>query len=133
MRLKLKEDPKEWRKFSLVWCAVLCGVSFLTWRKQVIGDSFFYAVVAVMGMAGVIAVIVPRLFRRFYRVGMMVSFHLGQFMGKVILSLVFIFVVTPMGLLLRAMGKDLLDLKRAGEKKSYWKPARRIGRFDQQF
>tara|TARA_B100001121_G_C18345813_1_gene460123 strand:+ start:188 stop:574 length:387 start_codon:yes stop_codon:yes gene_type:complete len=50
-------------------------------------------------------------------------FKFGIFLGKIvspiIMGLIFYFVVTPIGLLMRFIGKDLLNLK-YNKKKTYW-------------
>ena len=44
---------------------------------------------------------------------------LGNFISPIIMGLVFFTVVTPTAFLMRAFGKDLLNLKK-NNKKSYW-------------
>ena len=44
---------------------------------------------------------------------------LGNFISPIIMGLVFFIVVTPTAFLMRAFGKDLLNLKK-NNKKSYW-------------
>ena len=50
-------------------------------------------------------------------------FKFGLFLGKIIspliMGLIFFAVVTPIGILMRMLGKDLLNLK-FNKKKSYW-------------
>ena len=50
-------------------------------------------------------------------------FKFGIFLGKLIspliMGLIFFLVVTPIGLIMRLLGKDLLNLK-YGKNKSYW-------------
>ena len=50
-------------------------------------------------------------------------FKFGLFLGKIIspliMGLIFFAVVTPIGILMRMLGKDLLNLK-YNKKKSYW-------------
>ena len=50
-------------------------------------------------------------------------FKIGIFLGKIvsplIMGIIFFLVVTPIGLLMRLMGKDLLNLK-YNNNKSYW-------------
>jgi hypothetical protein len=50
-------------------------------------------------------------------------FKIGIFLGKIvsplIMGIIFFLVVTPIGLLMRLMGKDLLNLK-YNHNKSYW-------------
>ena len=50
-------------------------------------------------------------------------FRFGIFLGKIItpiiMGIIFFFVVTPIGLIMRLIGKDLLNLK-YNKEKSYW-------------
>jgi hypothetical protein len=64
---------------------------------------------------------------------MTVSFHIGQVMGKVILSAFYLFVLTPLGLILRVAGKELLEMRIDRRRESYWKPARKPGKLEQQY
>jgi hypothetical protein len=54
-------------------------------------------------------------------------------MGKVLLTIFFLLVVTPLGLLLRLLGKDLLRLKRRRDVATHWQPAKSNHQFDRQF
>ncbi len=44
---------------------------------------------------------------------------LGKIVSPIIMLLIFFFVVTPTGIIMRLLGKDLLNLK-LNKKKSYW-------------
>ena len=44
---------------------------------------------------------------------------LGKIVSPIIMGIIFFFVVTPTALIMRIIGKDLLDLK-FNKKKSYW-------------
>ena len=44
---------------------------------------------------------------------------LGKFISPVIIGIIFFLVVTPTGIIMRILGKDLLKLKK-NNKKSYW-------------
>lgn len=48
------------------------------------------------------------------------AFALGWFNTRLLLGLFFYLVITPVGLLMRMMGKDLLDEKIDPNAKSYW-------------
>ena len=51
-------------------------------------------------------------------------FRFGLFLGKIIspiiMGVIFFLVVTPIGLLMRLFGKDVLNLKLNKKKSSYW-------------
>ncbi|WP_440677890.1 SxtJ family membrane protein [Candidatus Pelagibacter sp. HIMB1611] len=44
---------------------------------------------------------------------------LGRFISPLVMGIIFFFVVTPIGLLMRIIGKDVLNLK-FNKDKSYW-------------
>ena len=44
---------------------------------------------------------------------------LGNFIAPIVMGIIYFFVVTPTGLIMRMLGKDLLNLKKSN-KDSYW-------------
>ena len=64
---------------------------------------------------------------------MTASWHVGQVMGRLLLTVLFLLLVTPLGLLLRLLGKDLLELKRRPDAASYWHVAKKPGPLDRMF
>jgi len=57
-----------------------------------------------------------------YRTWMFLALLLGWFVMRILLTMMFITVFTPISLILRLMGKDLLMKKKDATKKSYWLP-----------
>ena len=91
----------------------------------------------VVGAALTVAYLaVPRLRRPLY-VGMSVaSYPIGWLMSHVILLTVFLFVVTPVALLLRVLGHDPMQRRFDSSAQSYWVPHRppdHLRRYFQQF
>ena len=59
---------------------------------------------------------------------------LGKIIAPLIMALVYFLILTPISLLLRAFGKDLLGLKYLKQQNSYWiKREKEIGTMDKQF
>ncbi len=63
---------------------------------------------------------------------------LGEFLGKliapVVMALIYFFILTPVSLIVRVFGKDLLSLKFLKKQESYWKQRKKdIGKMDKQF
>ncbi len=133
MKLKLKEEPREWLKFTAVMAVVVAIVTYLLHRKGIISRELLLVMGAGLVVVLSVCSIWPHWFRGFYRGGMTVSFHFGQVIGKVLLTLLFLLMVTPLGLVLRLCGKDLLELKRKPAATTYWCPARKGTRFDRLF
>jgi hypothetical protein len=125
MTLRLKESPREWRKFALV-AAVAGGlVVTLLWRRGVLSVPAWRWALGGIGLLLFLGWLCPRAIRPVYRVAMMASHWVGQrVMGPVLLAVLFLAVVTPLGWLLRMFGKDLLHLRRSPKAESHWLPAR---------
>ena len=133
MKLKFKEDPKEWRKSTLLTALGLALLSSVVrWRHHLTVGKWL-AVLAVLAVVAVCAVLEPRWFRGWYRLSLRLGFYSSQFIGRCVLAMFFIFVLTPVGFVLRLMGKDPLQLKRSPEAKTYWHEARESSPLDRLF
>jgi hypothetical protein len=130
--LRLKENPREWQKFVAVMGTAANLVVWMLWWRGRLPIAVPVGVVALALMVLIAALIRPCWFRGFYRAGMTVSFHIGQVVGKVLLTVFFFLFLTPLGLLLRLMDKDMLQLRRSPAK-TWWQPARNNRDFDRMF
>lgn len=109
------------RKFGLAVGAVFAGIGLvLVWR----GGWEWTAVRATLAGVGstliVLGALVPPVLRPVYRVWMTLAFAMGWVMTRVILTVVLFGVVTPIGLVMRALGKDPLPKKPDPTMDSYW-------------
>ncbi|MAJ86363.1 MAG: hypothetical protein CL687_05355 [Candidatus Pelagibacter sp.] len=58
---------------------------------------------------------------------------LGKIIAPIIMAIVFFIILTPVGLLMRVIGKDLINLK-FNKKQTYWiKRKKQVGTMDKQF
>ena len=133
MKLKLKEDPREWRKFALAAGVFAGGVLWLASRRHLVMTGSLRIAAGCLILALLAGLAWPRLIRPLYRCAMTGSFYVGQVMGRVLLAVVFLFVLTPLALLLRVAGKDLLRLRRDPRAETYWRTAKWSDDFDRQF
>lgn len=133
MKLRLKEQPNEWRKFTAVMMFAFGAIAALLHARKVLSRELLFAVWSGLGLILLASLLAPRWFRGFYRVGMTASFHIGQVMGKVALTIFFLLVLTPLGLLLRLLGHDLLKLKPDKSAATYWRPTKTNRQFDRLF
>jgi hypothetical protein len=133
MKLRLKEDPREWRKATLLTAMALAVITtVLHWRRALPTAGWAVA----LGMLAVVmlcAVLRPGWFLGYYRVSTRAGFHLSQWLGYAALAILFLLVLTPLGWVLRLMGKDLLQLKRPRNAETCWHPARESSPLDQLF
>jgi hypothetical protein len=133
MKLNFKEDPKEWRKSALLTLLALAILSSaLRWRRHLPVNAW-WALLALLGLASICACVQPRWFRGWYRCSLWLGFYSGQLLGRCVLILIFIFVLTPLGLVLRMFGKDPLQLKRPPSAATYWHSSKDSSPLDRLF
>ena len=133
MKPKLKENPRDWILFTLSSSIVLLILCWIGQKRGYFSLGWFYGLAIIAGLLLLIGLVQPKFLRPLYRLGMTLAFHVGQVVGRVLLVVIFLFVVTPLGLFLRLLGKDLLDLSPSKRMKSYWKAGADSPQFDRQF
>ncbi len=115
----IKSGKKELRKFGITVGIVsgLLGGLFL-WRGK---DYYTYFLILSTVFIS-LGLGLPILLGTIQRIWMTLAVIIGWFMTRVILSVLFYIVVTPIGLLTRLLGKDFLDTKFNRNANSYWIP-----------
>ena len=133
MKLNLKDEPKEWRKSALLLAFGLALIaSLLRWRHH-LAQQPWLVVLAVLVVIMVAAVFQPRWFRGYHLFSMRLGFAISRTLGKAFLFLFFIFIITPLGWILRLAGKDPLQLKPRANADTCWHPAKECGPLDRMF
>jgi carbamoyltransferase len=102
--------------FTIGPVLVLLG-SLMLWRHRTAGWPFLSLAFLLLA-TGIIA---PASLRFIYRPWMMLALLLGSIASRIILTLAFFLVVTPVGLLQRLFGKRALELGFHPAQTSYWK------------
>ena len=60
--------------------------------------------------------------------------RLGRIIAPIVMAIVYFLILTPISLLVRLFGKDLIGMKFSSDIKSYWvKRKKRLGSMDKQF
>lgn len=124
MPVRLREDPTEWKKFTAVMAVSLGAVIFGLHRAGVLPLPVAGAIWGLLAAMVVACLVRPRWFRPVYRGGMKLNERIGGGMTTVILVAVFLFVVTPLGLVRRCLGDDPLQRRPDPGRKSYWQRPR---------
>ena len=113
----IKTGKKDLRSFGVTIGIIILIISgFLFYKGNESFQLFIYIGVSFIGLG----LIVPILLKPIYLLWMTFAVILGWFMTRLILSLLFYLVITPIGLALRISGKDLLELKKKENQGSYW-------------
>jgi multisubunit Na+/H+ antiporter MnhG subunit len=113
----IKTGKKDIRSFSVTFAIIFLIIAgFLYYQEK---DSFQLFIYLAGSFSG-LGFILPIVLKPVYMIWMIFAVILGWFMTRVILSLLFYLIITPIGLFLRILGKDLLGLKEEKNQKSYW-------------
>ena len=113
----IKSEKSDLRKFGITIGVILLIIAgFLFWKEK---ESFqilftFGVTLCILGIA------IPFILKPIYWVWMIFATILGWIMTRVILSLLFYTIFTPIGLILRFFGKQFLELRWDKSKESYW-------------
>src|SRR3954468_2798097 len=124
MHPQLKENPRDWWKFLAGVCAAAGLIVYVMRRRGVIDVPVMWLLLAALMLLLIVAALRPASIRPLYRAGMILSFYIGQVVSRILLTLLFLCVVTPLGIVLRLFGKDLLALKRKPGVSSFWQPVK---------
>jgi hypothetical protein len=112
----IKESPKDLTKFGLTIGAVLVIIAAVLYLYGKASYLYFLApglFIASIGLA------IPQMLKPLNKIWMTIAILLGWVMTRVILSILFYLVITPIGLIARLTGKNFLILKRSN-KETYW-------------
>ena len=105
------------RKFGITVGLILLVIAGLQFWKE--KDSFQpILIIGIILLASGLAI--PIILKPVYWVWMIFATILGWVMTRVILSLLFFVVVTPIGLILRMFRKQFLELKWDTTQNTYW-------------
>jgi hypothetical protein len=113
----IKSEKNDIRKFGItigLFLMILAGYFF--WRGR---DSFEILLVSGIVLC-VLGLAIPIVLKPIYWIWMILAVVLGWIMTRVILSLLFYIVITPIGMLSRLSGNRFLDLKWDKSKDTYW-------------
>ena len=113
----INNTKDDFRKFGItIGIFLLIVASFLFWKGK---ETF--EILLVSGLAlSILGFTAPTILKPIYWAWMTFATILGWIMTRVILSLLFYIVITPIGVLSRLFGKNFLDLKWDKSKETYW-------------
>jgi hypothetical protein len=115
---KIKSDKKSLREFGLTVGGILVILGLIAlWRHK---GSWPYLLVPGAALV-ILGLTVPAALLPFQKAWMAFAVVIGYFMSRVILVLLFYAVITPIGVIARLFGKDMLDERIDKSRPSYWK------------
>lgn len=108
------------REFGIVMASVILILSLLIpWLNG--REASLSLIFIALGTAGV-AMIYPRALRPIYKLWMKIGHVLGIINSYIILSLIFLLLIFPVGIVMRILGHDPMERKRDHKMASYFGP-----------
>lgn len=113
----IKSGRNELKQFGLVIGGILLVIgSYRCWK---IHPDYYYFLIA--GMMIILAgLIFPVILKPFQKVWMALALVLGWFMSRLVITIVFYLILTPVSLIAKIAGKKFLELKSSKSQNSYW-------------
>jgi hypothetical protein len=130
-----RDDARQARILAVILVLLFAAfAAFSAWRQHPGRAALFGSVAAAVAL---VALLARPLWMRFFAAWMKMAEGMSWVMTRVILGLFFFLVVTPVGLVMRLLGKGPLDVAWRDGKPSYWvdKPEldSTLGRFEKRY
>ena len=132
MKHDLKKEKRDIRVVFLIFSAIFV---VLAWRHY--PSILSYAFIGVVLVLLPLAVFAPTLLRPLFKLWMALAHAVGWFNTQVLLTIVFILIIIPTGLIMKLLRKDPMKRKMFAEE-TYWEPYELEGlkdrnRYERQF
>ena len=108
------------RQFGGLWLVFFLALAARTYGHQ---QSTFALVLAVLAVTiGPMGIVWPKAIRPVFVGWMKVAWPIGWVVSRVILGTIFYAIITPVAVVFRLAGRDLLGLRRQTGRATYWQP-----------
>ena len=115
----LDTSKKKLRQFGILIGSLIIPIIIWLYHPNPIGYIgyilIFISIILILG-----GIIYPNSLKRVYILWMGLAFIIGWIVSRVLLSVLFLFVLTPLGILGKLFKKEFLNLKFKRGDKSYW-------------
>ena len=115
---KIRNELKDLRRFGITLSLVLIlfGLVNFIRHRMVVSQWFFIIGLAILCLG----VLKPVLLRSVYAVFLKITHAIGWFNTRVILVFIFFAIITPIAIIMKIFGKDLLNRKIDKSALTYW-------------
>jgi hypothetical protein len=122
--ISIKTDPsrRELRQFAAIWFpAFWLVVGWLSW-KATANPMVVATIGSIVALVSIFGFFVPALMRPIFVGWMWAAYPIGWAVAHLLLAVIYYLVVTPIGLGLRALGRDPVQRKIDRSCNTYWRP-----------
>jgi len=113
----IKETKNDLRKFGLTVGTVLIIIAFLLFYFEKSSALYFACIGGLLFVSGILS---PQILKPLNKIWMGLAVVLGFFMSRLILTVLFYLVLTPISFIAKTVGKKFMVLKYDKSAKTYW-------------
>jgi hypothetical protein len=113
----LDQTPKKLRQFSMLMFVISSVILYNLYPWKI---GFWFGLFTAFFVLFLIGIFRPQLVRKVNKLWMGLAFAMGWFVSRFLLSLIYFFIVTPIGLISRAFGKKFIKTGFNKDEHSYW-------------
>ena len=119
------------RSFGVIFFIVFLTLGL--WPLKNSGNPNLY-IIGISGIFLVLGILNSKILSPFNKAWIKLGEFLGAIMAPIVMALIYFVVLTPISLIVRIFGKDLLELKFLKKKETYWiKRKKNLGPMKKQF
>ena len=119
--IPLSPPARTLRQFAGLWLAFFAALAWVQGARHGVGVPVALLALLALGV-GVPGLWQPRSVRWVFVGSMVLTFPAGWVISRLLLAGLFHAVFTPLGLLFRLSGRDVLGLRRRPGEDTYWRP-----------
>lgn len=113
----ISETRRDLRKFGLTVGGVLLAIGLLLFYFEKLSAIYFTVIGGLLILSGALF---PKILKHLNKIWMSLAIILGFFMSRVILTILFYLILTPIGILAKLVGKKFMILKYDKSANTYW-------------
>ena len=114
----LDSSIKGLRKFGITLASAFAVVAALTFFHK---NDFYWVFIVLCGAFLFFGLILPAFLKPVQKVWMTLAHMMGWVMTRLILTVLFYLIITPIGLIMKVCGKDILNVKFERDcEETYW-------------
>ncbi len=131
IQIKIMQKKSSNRSFGILFFIVFLGFGLWPLTKNQTINSVLITISIIFLILGVFN---SKILSPFNNLWIKFGEFLGRIIAPIVMALVYFIILTPISLLVRVFGKDLLGLKFLKKQNSYWINRKKdLGKMDKQF
>ena len=107
------------KKFGLTIGLIFLAIGLVfIWKNSIQIHSIFFILIGLY--LTIFGILLPKKLSIIYKYWMILALVLGWFVSRIILTILFFLIITPIGYTMKILGKDILNISNKKNTTSFW-------------